>query len=50
MQPLLDLLQGMRVFTLQVTIRRHLTDFEVAYGWGEVTEEDLRMYLTLRTE
>ena len=39
------------VHSVQVTeIRRHLTDFEAAYGRGEVTEEDWRIYLTLRTE
>ena len=39
------------VHSLQVTeIRRHVTDFEAAYGRGEVTEEDWKQYLSIRTE
>lgn len=39
------------VHSLQVTeIRRHITDFESAYGRGEVTEEDWQIYLAIRTE
>jgi len=39
------------VHSLQVTeIRRHITDFEAAYGRGEVTEEDWKLYLAIRTE
>ena len=39
------------VHSLQVTeIRRHTTDFEAAYGRGEVTEEDWKIYQAIRTE
>ena len=39
------------VHSLQVTeIRRHITDFEAAYGRGEVTEEDWEIYQAIRTE
>jgi len=39
------------VHSLQVTeIRRHISDFEAAYGRGEVTEEDWGKYLSIRTE
>ena len=37
--------------SLQVTeIRRHISDFEVAFGRGEVTKEDWQVYLTIRAE
>ncbi len=36
---------------LQVAeIRRHITDFEVAYGRGEVTEDDWHQYRAIREE
>ena len=39
------------VHSVQVTeIRRHISDFEAAYGRGEVTEEDWGKYLAIRTE
>ena len=39
------------VHSVQVTeIRRHISDFEAACGRGEVTEEDWRKYLAIRTE
>ena len=39
------------VHSLQVTeIRRHITDFEAAYGREEVTEEDWQQYLSIRIE
>ena len=39
------------VHSLQVTeIRRHITDFEAAYGRGEVTEKDWEIYQAIRTE
>ena len=39
------------VHSVQVTeIRRHISDFEAAYGRGEVTEEDWKIYLDIRTE
>ena len=39
------------VHSVQVTeIRRHISDFEAAYGRGEVTEEDWEKYLAIRTE
>ena len=39
------------VHSLQVTdIRRHIIDFETAYGRGEVSEEDWKVYQTIRIE
>ena len=39
------------VHSLQLTeIRRHITDFEAAYGRGDVTEEDWQLYSTIRAE
>lgn len=39
------------VHSIQVTeIRRHVAEFEAAYRRGEVTEEDWRVYLTIRAE
>lgn len=39
------------VHSLQVTeIRRHITDFESAYGRGDVTEEDWQLYPIIRAE
>ena len=39
------------VHSLQLTeIRRHITDFEAAYGRGEVTEKDWEIYQAIRTE
>ena len=39
------------VHSVQVTeIRRQISDYEVAYERGEVTEEDWGKYLAIRTE
>ena len=43
--------EGVLNHSLQVNeTRRHLADIEAAYGRGEVSEEDWRIYRTLRTE